>query len=286
MKHIRVLLLIFTIIFSSLSSVQGNQFPLKNILLIINYSYSHYESIPLLREVYEPYFPNIVFYGPSYHPDVHVSAFSYEGYYSYVCIAEAMQRYSNFDGYFFVHDDCIINAWHFNHLDQNKIWFPKISFLHSDSGNPGDLKKGLNAFSTWKRWKQSWGYEAMKKSFELLPQKYRETLMQNWGDSCVVAAYSDILYIPAQYKNDFISLALLFGIHKVFLETALPTIVSCFCSKKHWEWMLGHGVDRSNPRSSFRLNVCFNHPLKLSGEKNRKFLQMLNQEANKRFSEN
>ena len=132
---------------------------LDNILLIINYNHAHYESMPLLQEIYEPYFANIVFYGPTKHPDVHFLAHN-KGYYSYLCISDAMQRYPNFDGYFFLHDDCIFGPWLLENADQLKIWLCEMTYIVGTRGDVINLKLGGNAFPKWGWWHTPMGLES------------------------------------------------------------------------------------------------------------------------------
>ena len=84
--------------------------PFNNVLLIINYNHAHYDSMALLEEMYKPYFANIVFYGPEEYPGVHQLS-HYRGYFSYLCISDAMNRYPDFDGYFFLNIQMNLLNW-------------------------------------------------------------------------------------------------------------------------------------------------------------------------------
>ncbi len=260
------ILLLFTTLF--ISSSYAHNF--DNTLLIINYNHPHYQSIPLLKKIYSPYFKNIVFYGPLPHPDIHHCPHNF-GYLSYLTIADAMQRYPTFDSYFFLMDDCIFNAWLGSELDTSKVWYPKIGFLaNSDCGVGADLTQGLNAVN-WEWWPRHWGYQAMKKAFEELSEQYKQTLAENWGVNRVAVAFSDFVNVPACYKEQFIELAQIFGKHQAFLETGLPTIMSCLCPKNEWLWIplnstyLGGIYD-------FKMDMLFNHPIKLSMSFNQQFI--------------
>ena len=270
MKNIRMLLLSLLFIGKCFGSVSN----LSNVLLIINYNHAHYESIPLLKEIYKPYFKNIVFYGPERHPDVNFCAHN-KGYLSYICIADAMKNYPQSEGYLFLMDDCILNAWLLKNLDTSKIWFPAyIGFLNSDFPKPLNVTKGLQA-TNWYWWNTEWGCKSITEAFNKIPDNYKEVLAQNWGESNVVAAYSDIVYIPLCYKNDYIELATIFCNQGAFLEAALPTIVSCLNPKNNWIWLKGHGTDRKKQNQDYRVDVYINHPLKLSEKKNRAFVKKL-----------
>ena len=246
----------------------------KNILLIINYNHAHYESIPLLKEIYSPYFKNIVFYGPKKHKNVNFCAHN-RGYLSYICIADAMKRYPHCDGYLFLMDDCILNAPLLKNLDTSKIWYLLYGFLNPEQLPQSlSLDKGPNA-TEWCWWHTQWGCKPITAAFNKIPDHYKKVLAQNWGESNVVAAYSDIVYIPSQYKEQYSELATLFCNQAAFLESALPTIISCLDSKNNWIWLQGHGTYGKQPYKRYKFNVYFNHPLKLSEKKNRAFVRKL-----------
>lgn len=263
-----LLTLVLSLCLSSYSTAS-----LENILLIINYNHAHYESIPLLKSIYSPYFKNIVFYGPEGHEHVHECRHQ-EGYYSYITIADAMMRYPTMDGYLFLMDDCILNAWLLKECDTSTIWFSDISSFRDTRGTPISLKEGVQAYPTWVHWDKPWGYSAIQRAFDEMNAHDKSILEQNWGSDTIVAAYSDLLYIPASYKDRFIDLAVLFGKNNVFLEIALPTITACLASKKSWLWLPGYGTNRQNC-NDFKKDLFFNHPIKLSDPKNRTFIANL-----------
>ncbi|MGE0206507.1 MAG: hypothetical protein AB7R69_01535 [Candidatus Babeliales bacterium] len=246
--------------------------PFNNVLLIINYNFPYYQSIPFIKTIYKDYFPNIVFYGEKEHPNVH-TLYQHYGALSYQVIADAMQRYPDYEGYLFCHDDCIMQPWQMLNADTKKIWFAKLMWLHRETGNPGNIELGLQAFPDWFWWKSEFGSTAMQKAYEQTPEQYKKMLAHNWGASNVVVAYSDIVYIPKQYRNDFMTLSGIYYKNKAFLETALPTIVSCLAPKESWHYMQGHAPDIKNTENQYRKDVIFNHPVKLSSFKNRAFIE-------------
>jgi hypothetical protein len=262
MKRILLLTTLFV------SSSYAHNF--DNTLLIINYNHPHYESIPLLRSIYGTTFKNIVFYGPEKHADVHFYA-HHKGYFSYLCIADAMQRYPHFDGYLFLMDDCILNTWMLTNMDLTKVWYPKIRFIRNTRGHAISLRHGSKNFKDWSWWETQWGHDAMLKSFIKIPLPYKKVLAHNWGRSRVVCAFSDIIYIPAHYKNLFVFLAEIFGDNQAFLETALPTITSCLCPKTEWVLLPGNST-YTHGAQDFRTDVYFNHPIKLSYPANQQFI--------------
>jgi len=269
MKFIKYLVL--TMIFSSAAIYCAKD----NTLLIINYNHPHYQSIPLLQKIYEPYFKNIVFYGPTQDPRVNLCQ-HHMGYLSYLTISDAMQRYPDYDSYLFLMDDCILSTWLLDNLDDSKIWYASIGFLNNCSmGAPADLTKGSQAIF-WDWWNTPWGCGPMTNAYNELPEKYKKTLAENYGPHTVVAAFSDVVHIPSTYKNEFIELAQIFGKHRAFLETALPTMVSCFSLRSDWIPLHGnstYGPGYVNAYSDFKPDAHFNHPIKLSFKDNRAFVE-------------
>ncbi len=251
---------------------------LDNVLLIINYNHAHYESIPLLKKIYTPYLKNIVFYGPTANPEV-VELPHHRGFFSYLCIADAMEKNPHYAGYLFLMDDCILHPWHIKELDVTKIWYPSMMFHLKEKGNPINIMLG-NSATSWYWWSTQWGLKPTIKAFSEIPQFYKNILKENWGNSTVVAAFSDIVYIPLEYKNNFIELAKIFGRNQVFLEIALPTIMNCISLKSEWIWLPGQGT-YGRPLIDYNKDAIFNHPIKLSFNAHRIFIdQFFTQKMN------
>ncbi|OQA36397.1 MAG: hypothetical protein BWY54_00080 [Candidatus Dependentiae bacterium ADurb.Bin331] len=253
--------------FISLLGAFINAAQFENTLLIINYNHAYYDSIPFLKELYAPYFSDIVFYGPEEHLDV-TCCKHHEGFLSYITIADAMEKNPEKNGYFFLMDDCILNAWLLEPLDTNRIWYSDIHSFTSTRGTPIQLNSGFKAYSSWSIWLTKWGYPAALNAFNNLPQSYKNQLAQNWGEGNVVAAYSDLIYIPARLRTQFIELAVLFHSHELFLEIAVPTIAACLEPKTQWLWLKGEGTERNNPCKTFKMKNYFHHPIKLSSLEN------------------
>ena len=115
--------------------------PRKNsILCIVNFNFPHYENIQIIQKLYENFFPNMVFYGPGQHPEIHsIEHRGYigshptlpeyiEGYFGYKEIADAMKRYPDYEGYLWINDDCFINVFNFERLNTSKIWVTPLKF--------------------------------------------------------------------------------------------------------------------------------------------------------------
>jgi hypothetical protein len=259
------------------------------VLLVINYNHAHMnQTRSFIQQLYGNCFKNIVVYGPEktfcsvnkvHEPEVnYVDHFM--GYRSYISLAMAMEKYPGYDGYLFLMDDCILNTFLFEEMDDldlTKIWIPLCPFVHCNKqGTAINFKKGKDAAPGWEWWNSKWGYIPTMKAWAEIPDKYKKMVAQNYGKDCVVASFSDFIYIPAQYKNQWCELAKIFEKHDVFLEIAFPTIASCLSPKSEWVWINGTALtDNKWPRFIMENEdgPCYlNHPVKLSSPENRAFI--------------
>lgn len=227
----------------------------KDILLIINYNYPYYQSIPFLKKIYRHYFPHIIFYGPKEDPSVELCK-HFKGYFSYEALSLAMKKYPMFKGYLFVHDDCFINFWNLQRFDKDKIWICSGGLMVSR-----DL---VDYNGQWMWWKSIWGISAYRKVYCDLSSAYKSLLDKNFGDK-VLKKYSDVVYIPAKYQKETIELCNLCRKYNLFLEIAVPTICACLDYKENWEIISGIVLwkdKRKNPLEYYNKAKDFIHPLK------------------------
>lgn len=238
-----------------------------NLLMIINYNFAHYDSVPFLQQLYKPYFPHTVFCGPADGPlvkglDIH------KGYFGYKSIAYAMEHFPEYKGYLYTNDDCIVNCWNLERFNTDTIWFtPPVSFILSP-----DLKK-----SNWSWWKSEWGYDALVKAYENLPEKYKTRLKQYGDDTIFGFTYSDIVYFPAKYRDEVIELCNHFAAHNVFLEIAVPMICACISNPNSWEEFKGlnlWGYDREKILAAYGKQLDYIHPIKLSNTQLQSFIKV------------
>lgn len=232
-----------------------------DVLLIITYNFPHYESVGFLRELYKPWFPNVVFYGPTPHPEVKPVSLD-RGCYAYVALADAIQKYPNFKGYFQIHDDCIVNCWNLLNLNKNKIWVCSIAAVPITP----------NGVVEW-NWHESMKYHATKRFYESLNESFKSMLDYNSGSSNkAYLGYSDILYIPAIYKSEASMLFMEAYNNKLFLEIAIPTVVACLDKIVDQEMLRGIGHQNGWNYQQYSKHHQFVHPIKLSNHSNRIFI--------------
>lgn len=258
-----------------------------NILVIINFNHEHYHNVSFLENLYGVIFPHIVFYGPCQTEKVHLVD-DYKGWYAYKGLADAMKRYPHYAGYLWFNDDCGMFPWNFANLDKNRIWSAPPGMGVAKSIWPGIYNLNDDpAQALWCWWQPN--FEATKKIYHNLPEWARHNIEYDYGPEMVVWGNADALYIPGQYRTDFIELATLCAQENLFIEIALPLITACLDHKRnrhflHILWGLeGNCIPELSEEADF-LNfvtrscfwnepVSFCHPLKFSKERNRKFMR-------------
>lgn len=245
--------------YATLSSHKNN-----DILLIINYNHAHYKSVNLLRKLYEPYFSHIEFYGPQPHSQIRC-CYHEAGWYGYKVLADAMNKFPHYKGYLFTNDDCIIHPWNLNRYDDSKIWCVK----------PYQAKLEKDGIIGW-GWHKNFAYHAISNAYDILPINYRKTLEKNYGNNTIAWGFSDIVYVPARFKSDIITLCAIFESTRTFLEIAFPTMLGCIEDIQNLQFLNGVAVwnqDKDLAPQLCSQEIDFFHPLKLSAVENQLFVQ-------------
>ena len=203
----------------------------QNYILVIVYNHPHYDSAALLRQFYEPVFPNIFFCGPQTnksYPNITQVEIN-RGIFGYHCLAAAYRKYFFYDGYFYINDDVILNYWNLikDNFNNNLIWQSNNQF--------GRVSLIENVPQNWYWWVSPYGFENVKQATEevkKMSEKFKafkfmhDTFLKNGnGTPYAYNGRSDIAYIPRRYISKFQELSLIFLRHKCFLEIALPTML-------------------------------------------------------------
>jgi hypothetical protein len=232
----------------------------NDVLLIINYNHPFYQSIDFLKKIYGIAFDHIVFYGEKPNARVHTINHHF-GWYGYRTLADAMERYPDFRGYLYTNDDCFLNFWNLTRFDKNKLWINK--------SNVTKLEPTAIKASDWPHWSRDYGYKAVKKVYDQLPEKYVTILQHNGGDQAVFTSMADMVYIPNTYREATVEMCNLCSAQPVFLEIGLPTLCACVAPKEQWEnfnvlylWY----VSAQKIMDSYTPSLDAIHPLKFSDQ--------------------
>lgn len=248
----------------------------------------------MLRDFYEPVFPNIYFCGPSenirYRNTTNKSMKAdnihrfpiLRGIFGYQCLTNAIRenhQSGRYQGYFYINDDVILNSW-------NLI---KMGFDPSVMRTFTTWRVPLNGTvpSNWYWWVSPFGYDKVSnavKRIEFLSNKFFsyksliETLRGNGeGEFHAYNGRSDIVYIPRSHALKFQELATVFREEMVFLEIAIPTICRFLAPEKEILHLHGHYIPGDVRKNDSRVidarhfwttylrnpNLVFIHPFKL-----------------------
>ena len=252
--------------------------PFSDILLVIVFNFAHYTHIPILNTLYQNIFPKIVFCGPEKNDEYNITQTDlHKGYFSYMCMSNAMREHSNFTGYLLINDDILLNFWNFKGLDKSKVWVGPTIPITIDN---------FTAPNKWYWWKSRWGKRQCQKAFDevhylvnrnepYLITPYIDRLISNGnGVLYCFGGRSDVFYIPSKYADDFMLISSIFYKHKVFLEIAVPTIIRMISEAHQREKLRGiylPGRVGMQPVKDVRylwrvydLRLHFLHPLKLN----------------------
>ena len=194
-----------------------------------------------------------------------------------------ISRYPNHRGYLYVNDDMIVNWWTFFNLDKEKLWQGGI-IIAGDNHVMGSRPISNN----WPWWNiKSKSAEACEDSYLEITHKYRSSEYLNItklvkrhvvnceGEKCCFRAWSDLFYIPKKFSDQFQRLSFVFHKNRVFLEVAVPTIMSFLDLRDSWEKHYGiylpdkyGSIDFADGKlvwKNYNYDISFIHPVKFHG---------------------
>lgn len=280
-------------------------------LLIINFSKPMYSTIPILRKLYGPIYKKLVFCGPKGNDDEEVLRVEdNDGYLGYVCLIKAIEMHSTgYGGYFYTNDDVLLNFWTMN-FDPQRIWigkriskkrFHRLNQYHSQREWHWWTDNQRAAERCQKAYMEIQKLGAPTHNEECNQLKVKDSFLKTitkkdhcknvWKDDlkifqknthfikskivCLVGR-SDVFYIPSKFKEAFKRIASVYLREKVFLETAVPTILNYLDKKDrflnlkgmYYNDLYGYTEDYYNGRAflkTYNSDLTFSHPFKLSG---------------------
>ncbi|CAB4026862.1 Hypothetical predicted protein [Paramuricea clavata] len=208
----------------------------------------------------------------------------HQGHYGYECVGEAIRRYPGYRGYFYINDDALVNWWTFYKLDKEKVWLGADIWI--DTAHIMGKKEIPDSWVWWSQWSNS--AKACEDSYLEITQQYRsneyinitklvETHLDNGeGKKRCLKTWSDIFYVPKRFSDQFQRISFVFHKNRVFLEAAVPTILSFLDLRSSWEKHFGlylpdkYGfrdfADGNLVWESYNYDVKFIHPVKFHGD--------------------
>lgn len=273
---------------------------LKRVLLAINFNFNFYYQIPGLKKFYEPHFGKVVFCGYEKSSSYEILKLNVSrGRHAYQCLALAIERYANYDGYFYSNDDVILNFWNLN-FNLDKVWLgqkPDLKYAAHVRGKrpfPKGIwwpKSGPRCEQVFKKLNLIAGKTKSKISVEFTTPPIRanelrrllQIYLRNSGmKELCMKAWSDAFYVPKKHAAVYVQLSHMFAEEKVFLEIAVTTILHMLDDVKDMVQMNGmYHVDAKNGfrgsysfYRSYSFNLTFSHPFKMSTYHAKKFFEL------------
>ena len=257
----------------------------SEVLLLITFNSPLYDHIPLLLNMYQGVFSNILFCGPKNSTSIYpiIDSITYKGYFSYdECAAQVMAIHPNYTGYLTFSDDVLLNVWNLKSINLSKLWQgPEFPYKFG--------KFDVSSEDNWHFWKSPFGLQScvkvLQKVSSLNTYKHHiNRLMEStntYGKGLVMKSFdnytcygerSDIFYIPQHMAKDFIELSHMFKNENVFLEIAVPTIIRLLATDivnlkgKYMPGDVGSDLVRRSDRLLlyYSLDLHFIHPFKFN----------------------
>jgi hypothetical protein len=137
---------------------------------------------------------------------------SYMGYYYYKCVKRIYERFPNYRGYIFLMDDNYLKVWELENLDFNIPWLNHYFIRFKEYELP-QYVRGKKVFDIHPEWKTM----------------YRKFLRSD----IIAYSVSDLYYLPNEDLAKFSTMVDEWYNQKVFLETAIPTMIALLLKPKY-----------------------------------------------------
>ena len=275
----------------NLTSLKKKPQQQRNLTLLITFNHAAiFDNIIFLKHFYQDYFKHVVFCGLSlwnlttYKHFKKFDSFTFIeyntnwGYFHYFCMSKLIDMGFRTEGILLMSDDVLLKYWNLKALNEKKLWF----FTNLT------CEYELNSNKTVGIWMATpEGRPALKKSFNRIDQllndfetdlkvkkifkSFVNTLIENSVNKTVNSIKfcwmgSDVFYLPRDFFFKFNLVTKLFRNEKVFLEFAVPTILSGLNERsKLAEILQGKYYWTSYyDFNDYSKTVHFAHPMKLT----------------------
>jgi len=265
---------------------KGNAYPcfrgaFKEVLIVVTYNSPFYDNIDIINRLYENVFGIVVHCGieanggNGMQPDIIADVGN--GHRGYVCMARAIEKYPDFQGYLYVNDDMIVNWWRLLEFDRKKVWQgPKQVEFNQDA-------YGEIVNKEWMWWTYPIGLPACQKSYEILKGLAKETndfnaetalkiyLKNGEGRPRCGKGWSDFFYVPKHLAKTAQKLLEIYEKNKLFLEMAVMNLLHSLDYKENLEIVNGvflpdlgliNPADGKEFWGTYDTTVTFYHPFK------------------------
>jgi len=247
---------------TSLNFSSQDQIEQKNLTLLITFNHDTIlEHIIFLKQFHQSYFRNIVFCGYNILNKISNDKLNFKqfdsfsfidydthgGFLHYACMSKLIDLNLKTNGILLMSDDVLLKHWNLNSLNTNDYWYPEKPFCKYDL----ILKKDPPPWMTH----TEYGEKSVAKVFDLIHNNITDNGLKESSDKEIIKKYvkiyklnnlnvsvndekndikltkackepSDIFYLPKRLFQDFTVISKIFSENKVFLEIALPTILT------------------------------------------------------------
>lgn len=241
----------------------------KDILLVVNFNHPTYAAIEPFLSIYQPYFPNIKFYGPNVPHDLKdvVTEINHNaGTTGYQTLISAVEHNPQYAGYLYTNDDTVLNVFQLAEFDQDKVWkqVPDIrSEVHDRTKEPPMEWYWWNHPESVNMWNDPTSLTAV--------QKQRIEAFTGVHGLADIKAWVDAVYVPRRISVEVTDILRRFLKHKVFLELAIGTALVAVEPTADWnnwtESYLWYDGERLLWRDYLQDGVSMIHPVKLMQDK-------------------
>jgi len=263
----------------------------RNLILLVTFNHAViFENIVFLKHFYQDYFKQIVFCGLSlWNKTTHTHFKKFDsftfieyntnyGYFHYFCMSKLIDMGFRTDGVLLMSDDVLLKYWNLKTLDEKKIWFfTNLTCDHDLKSNKTvgiwmDTPEGRPALKTvFNQINQILNDSTTDLKTKHILRNYVHTLVENSvnktnGSIKFCWMGSDVFYLPKEFSFKFNLLAKLFKQKEVFLEFAVPTVLSGLNENFKWADILKGKYYWTTyyDFNDYSKTFHFAHPMKLS----------------------
>ena len=223
----------------------------KDILLIINYNSNGFLKLnDYITNLYNKYFPNIIFINPSISkkPNVISCNKSYDGYYAYICFKKVYRKYRKYKGYLYINDDLFLKFWELQNLNFSLPWINQYNPIIRNWFYYSECLPLYNIFNNKIEWKNN--------------------IISFNGFFEIIYGNSDFFYLPNYYASKICNIFDRMFKSKIFLECAIPNSMGILLASKYQIIKIDALWEKQRENS---INYLYNkskqimiHPIKLS----------------------
>jgi hypothetical protein len=178
----------------------------------------------------------------------------------------------------------VVNWWTFYKLDKEKFWLGGKILV-----NNAHIMGHRPILTNWPWWsRKTKSAKACEDSYLEITQKYRSNeyinitelverhRVNSEGGKRCLKTWSDLFYVPKRLSDQFQRISFVFHKNRVFLEVAVPTIMSFLDLRSSWEDHYGlylptlygyiNFADGKLVWKNYNYDIKFIHPVKFHGD--------------------